>query len=98
MNDVIGAAGMVRGWAMLFHMYLMWLPALVLISVALVTLIELLVPMLGLHLPLGQSHSRPGEPSWRAWESDPVIDNPGSAQRIDVAPLEASRSGFECRR
>jgi hypothetical protein len=58
MNDMISAAGMVRGWAMLFHMYFVWLPALVLISVALVTLIELLVSMLGLHLPLREPHRR----------------------------------------
>jgi hypothetical protein len=84
MNDVIGAAGMVRGWAMLFHMYLMWLPALVLISVALVTLIELLVSMLGLHLPLREPHRRPGEPSGRAWRTGRVISNPESAQPIAV--------------
>jgi hypothetical protein len=86
MNDVIGAAGMVRGWAMLFHMYLMWLPTLVLISVALVTLIELLVSMLGLHLPLGQSHRRPGEPSWRPWGSGWAINDPGSAQPVAMTP------------
>jgi hypothetical protein len=79
MNDVIGAAGMVRGWVMLFHMCLVWLPALVLISVVLVASIEWLVSMLGLHLPLRETHRRPGEPSWRAWGSDRVINNPGSA-------------------
>jgi hypothetical protein len=27
MNDMIGAAGLVHGWVMLFHMYFVWLPS-----------------------------------------------------------------------
>jgi len=34
MDDMIGASGMLRGWATVWHMYLVWLPALVLLSVA----------------------------------------------------------------
>ena len=86
MNDVIGAAGMVRGWSMLFHMYVVWLPALVLISVAFVTLTGSLMPTLGLHLPLRESHRRPGEPSWRPWGSGRMINKPGPAQPIVVTP------------
>jgi hypothetical protein len=95
MNDAIGAAGMVRGWAILFHMYFVWLPTLVLISVAVVTLTELLVSMFGLHLPLLEPHRRPGEPSRRAWGSDRAINNPGSAQPIAVTPQPELPAGIQ---
>jgi hypothetical protein len=46
MDDMIGASGMLRGWAMMGHMYLVWLPALLLVSVAVTAVIESLIASL----------------------------------------------------
>jgi hypothetical protein len=40
MYDMIGASGMVRGWAMVWHLYAVWLPSLLVVSVAASALVE----------------------------------------------------------
>ena len=47
MNDMVGATGMLRGWAMLWQMEFVWLLPGLVVSVALVTLLELLVSLRG---------------------------------------------------
>jgi hypothetical protein len=43
MNDMIGSAGTLRGWAMLWHMEFMWLLPMLLVSVMMVALVEMLI-------------------------------------------------------
>ena len=43
MHDMIGASGMLRGWAAVWHMQLVWLLAMLVVSVALTAIIESLV-------------------------------------------------------
>jgi hypothetical protein len=52
-NDLIGSGGMLRGWAMLWHMEIMWLLPMLVVSVAAVALVELLISSRGWHLSLG---------------------------------------------
>jgi hypothetical protein len=46
MDNMIGASGMLRGWAMVWHMYVVWLVPLVLVSVAATALIQSLIAAL----------------------------------------------------
>jgi len=46
MHDMIGASGMLRGWAVVWHTYLVWLLVLLAVSVAMTALIEWLIPTL----------------------------------------------------
>ncbi len=46
MHDVIGGSGMLRGWAMIWHMYLVWLVPLALVSVAVTALVQSLIAAL----------------------------------------------------
>lgn len=43
MNDMIGSAGTLRAWAILWHMELMWLLPMLLVSVGMVALVETLI-------------------------------------------------------
>jgi hypothetical protein len=43
MHDMIGASGMLRGWAAVWHMQLVWLLVMLVMSVALTAVIESLV-------------------------------------------------------
>jgi hypothetical protein len=54
-NDAIGYAGMLRGWITLWQMQLTWLLPMLVVSVAVVTLVGLLVSTFGQEL-------RPGNP------------------------------------
>jgi hypothetical protein len=40
---MIGSAGTLRGWVMLWHMELMWLLPMLLVSVGVITLVEMLI-------------------------------------------------------
>ena len=51
MHDVIGASGMLQGWAMVWHMELVWLLAMLVVSVAATSLVESLILTLRPHLP-----------------------------------------------
>jgi hypothetical protein len=42
-NDMIGFAGMLRGWKMLWHMELVWLLPALLVSVTVAALMEMLI-------------------------------------------------------
>jgi hypothetical protein len=42
-NDMIGFAGMLRGWAMLWHMEMVWLLPVLLVSVMVAALVETLI-------------------------------------------------------
>jgi len=42
-NDMIGFAGMLRGWAMLWHIELVWLLPVLLVSVMVAALVEMLI-------------------------------------------------------
>jgi hypothetical protein len=46
MHDMIGGSGMLRGWGMIWHMYVVWLVPLVLLSVAATALVESLIAAL----------------------------------------------------
>ena len=46
MDNMIGASGMLRGWAMIWQMYVVWLVPLVLVSVAATALVESLIAAL----------------------------------------------------
>ena len=46
MHDMIGGTGMLRGWAMIWQMYLLWMVPLVCGAVAIVTLVQSLVTAL----------------------------------------------------
>jgi hypothetical protein len=46
MHDMIGGSGMLRGWGMIWHMYVMWLVPLVLVSVAATALLQSLISAL----------------------------------------------------
>jgi len=46
MDNMIGASGMLRGWAMIWQMYVVWLVPLVLVSVAATSLIQSLIATL----------------------------------------------------
>jgi hypothetical protein len=46
MHDMIGASGMLRGWAMVWHMYAAWLLVLLAVSVAATALIQSLIAAL----------------------------------------------------
>ena len=43
MNDMIGSAGMLRGWTMLWRMELMWLLPMLLVSVMVIAQVEKLI-------------------------------------------------------
>jgi hypothetical protein len=43
MHDMIGASGMLRGWATVWHMYLVWLLAMLAVSVAVTAVVEWLI-------------------------------------------------------
>jgi len=58
-NDMIGSTGMLRGWAMLWNMELLWLLPMVLISVAVVALMEALISTHG-----AWSFARGPHPVW----------------------------------
>jgi hypothetical protein len=42
-NDMIGFAGMLRGWTILWHMEIMWLLPVLLMCVMVVALVEMLI-------------------------------------------------------
>ncbi len=50
MHDTIGASGMLQGWATVWHMELVWLLAMLVVSVAATTFVESLISMLRPHL------------------------------------------------
>ena len=50
MHDMIGASGMLQGWATVWHMELVWLLAMLVVSVATTSLIESLITTLRPHL------------------------------------------------
>ena len=52
MNDMIGSAGMLRGWGMLWHTEIMWVLPTFVVAVAFVAMSEFLASIRGLHLPL----------------------------------------------
>jgi hypothetical protein len=52
MHDMIGASGMVRGWAALWHMELVWLLAMLAVSVAATALVESLFASVRLRLAI----------------------------------------------
>jgi hypothetical protein len=73
MDDMFGASGMLRGLAMVWHMYLVWLVPLVLVSVAVTALIQSLIAALRPHMAAPQfvvDHpalaSRAGIPRWNS--------------------------------
>ena len=46
MHDMMGGSGMLRGWGMIWHMYVVWLVPLVLLSVAATATIQSLIAAL----------------------------------------------------
>jgi len=50
MHDMIGASGMLRGWAAVWHMQLVWLLMMLVVSVAATALIESLFASLRPHM------------------------------------------------
>jgi len=51
MHDMIGASGMVQGWATVWHMELVWLLIMLVVSVTATTLVESLIATLRPHRP-----------------------------------------------
>lgn len=70
MHDMIGASGMLRGWATVWHMYEVWLLAMLAVSVAVMALVEWLISTL---------RSRVPQPKF-------VVDHAASDTHIPVDP------------
>jgi len=50
MHDMIGASGMLQGWATVWHMELVWLLAILVVSVTATSLVESLISTVRPHL------------------------------------------------